>query len=201
MKKIVFSPVPLQRLDKETLHVCVKPLSPPEDNLSAEEQSRLAQYRFEKDAKLFASGRSALRQQLSHYLGTKAIQLKTTAYGKPYLENSSLQFNLSHSEPWLACAFCLQTPVGIDIETMRPFDEMDGVISNCFSVREQAYVNQGPPVGKIARFWRLWCRKEACLKALGCGWIETRSQLSMNIRVRSFCAADYALAVAIAEVS
>jgi phosphopantetheinyl transferase len=100
------------------------------------------------------------------YLGSPPSKLTSGPGGKPYLPDSPLHFNLSDSEDWLAIAFHWGTPVGIDLEVIRPIEEMDPLILNCFSKREQVYVREKET---LARFWEIWNRKEACLKALGLG--------------------------------
>ncbi len=109
---------------------------------------------------------------LKLYLGSSPIKLSKSPTGKLYLANSSLHFNLSDSEDWLAIALSWEAPVGIDIETLRPLEEMKQMVEDYFSLKEQSYVYPKKAISKeetLARFWEIWNRKEACFKALGSG--------------------------------
>lgn len=48
-------------------------------------------------------------------------KLNVTSYGKPYLEGSSLHYNLSHSGVWVVLVVDHE-PVGIDIEKKQTID-------------------------------------------------------------------------------
>lgn len=113
-----------------------------------------------------------LCQILKQYLGASPINLATTPKGKLYLPNSFLHFNLSDSEEWLAIALSWEAPVGVDIEKLRPVEDMEQMIADYFSLKEQAYVYPEKPISEeetLCRFWEIWNRKEACFKALGLG--------------------------------
>lgn len=107
-----------------------------------------------------------LKELLGRYLGEAPKDLATTPEGKLYLPDQSLYFNLSDSDGWLAVAFSWQQAIGIDVERVYPIDEMDQVVLNCFSSREQEYVKEKD---SLVRFWQIWNRKEACCKARGVG--------------------------------
>lgn len=116
-----------------------------------------------------------LNQILKEYLGVSVFKLATSPKGKRYLPDFPLHFNLSDSDGWLAIAFSWETPIGIDIESMRPIEGMNQIIHDSFSPDEQAYV-QFSDEDKVSRFWEIWSRKEACLKALGIGLQDEMSQ-------------------------
>ena len=105
-------------------------------------------------------------QLLSHYLPTISIESewRIEAGGKPYLHNHPLYFNISHTQSWYAMILSLSSPVGIDIEFIRPIKGIENILSVYFSKREQNYINQDP-----IKFFQTWNRKEAGLKALGLG--------------------------------
>ena len=119
-----------------------------------------------------------LRQVLSHYLDCPSVNIATSTEGKHYLPDSSLHFNLSDSDDWLAIALSWEAPVGIDIETIRPIDGTKQIILDNFSPNEQTFVNS-PNDSEVndylGRFWEIWNRKEACLKALGIGLQDNMS--------------------------
>jgi hypothetical protein len=109
---------------------------------------------------------------LGRYLGAAPTHLAISSTGKPYLPNSPLHFNLSDSGDWLALALSWEAPVGIDIEKLRAVEEMDEIVADHFSLKERMYVYPAKPIDerrRIRRFWEIWNRKEACVKALGLG--------------------------------
>jgi len=121
----------------------------------------------DKDAIHIWIGKSDLpHDRLISQLIGQNLDIKALPSGKPYFLNSSLYFNLSDTEDWIAIAFSWQVPIGIDIETIRPVEGMDRLISDYFSSKEQAYVKEKDA---LTRFWKIWNRKEACLKTLGLG--------------------------------
>ena len=147
-----------------------------------------------------------LSQLIERYLGFSPLRIETTPTGKPYLPNSPLSFNLSDTEDWLAVAFSWEAPIGIDIEVIRPIEEMEGLMVDCFSPREQAYVKSQ---NSVERFWEIWTRKEAYCKALGLGLQDQMNRLDCygkgwilvnNVWVRSFFMKEnFSAAVAICQ--
>ena len=70
-----------------------------------------------------ASSDDFKRRVLSHYAAVPPSdwQFVINDKGKPSLEGGAhaLDFNLSHSGEWLACAVTAGTPVGVDLEHCR----------------------------------------------------------------------------------
>ena len=58
--------------------------------------------------------------------------------------------------------------VGVDLESMDRSADVDRLAARVFSESERALARAG---GREA-FFALWSRKEALLKALGCGWAD-----------------------------
>lgn len=114
-----------------------------------------------------------LHSLIQRYLGSSPFTLAKSAQGKPYLPDGSLHLSLSDSEEWVAVAFSFEAPVGIDIEMIRPLEEMEWIIRDSFSKREQAlFHNKMTEAEKVDQFWQIWTRKEACAKTLGQGLLE-----------------------------
>ena len=155
--------------DSDTLHLWVGRWDPSiTTNLTPEDQKEANQFVFPNNHQQFAFRRSLLRKLTAQYIGSspEEIQLLRGPSGKPYLVDSPLQFNLSHSKDWLAILFGWHSPVGIDIEQIRPLPGAEQIIEECLSEREKSYVRGA---NHLSRFWETWNRKEACLKALGLG--------------------------------
>lgn len=108
-----------------------------------------------------------LQELVGRYLGPSFPQkILYSNTRKPYLAGTPLHFNLSDVQEWVAVAFHWNRPVGIDIERIQPVERMEQLIQELFSLEEQQYVQEKEP---LLRFWEIWTRKEACLKALGIG--------------------------------
>jgi 4'-phosphopantetheinyl transferase len=92
--------------------------------LSADERSRAARFRFERDRRRFIVARGALRGLLGRLLGTapSELQFVYNSFGKPALspESGGLKFNLSHSADLALVAIATDREVGVDVEHLRP---------------------------------------------------------------------------------
>lgn len=143
--------------------------------LSADEQERARRFHFQRDRDRFTAARSFLRHQLAHYIGRPALSLRFDygPAGKPSLQRSTdepdIRFNLSHSGDYALLAIALGLEVGIDIEQMRPEIDLLSLANHHFSSHETAELKRCPRADQITAFYRIWSRKEACIKAVGLG--------------------------------
>jgi 4'-phosphopantetheinyl transferase len=142
--------------------------------LSSDERSRSTHFRLIRDSRRFRGRRAALRMALSRYLDQPAskLLLTTGAFGKPSLAcESPLRFNLAHSEDLAVMAFTTTGEVGIDLEAVTGAEISAGSIAaSYFTAREAVLVRQQRSVdAQVRTFLRLWVRKEAVFKAIGCG--------------------------------
>ena len=80
-------------------------------------------------------------------------------YGKPYLEDNSMFFNISNKDNITVCALC-DKELGIDIEKLCFKND---VIDYCCLEKEKAVINDDYD------FTSMWVKKESSIKALGCG--------------------------------
>lgn len=86
-------------------------------------------------------------------------------YGKPFLKDyPQIYFSLSHCEKAIACAIS-ESPIGIDIETLRPFD---AELAEYVCSREEFAAISVSPEPEVA-FTVLWTKKESLCKMLGTG--------------------------------
>ena len=94
-------------------------------------------------------------------------------HGKPYLAAPALRpplyFNMSHSGEMVLIALARGIDVGVDVEEVRPLDNLAGLMAASCSVREQAYLVALPDQERLVMFYKLWTRKEAWLKLRGVG--------------------------------
>jgi 4'-phosphopantetheinyl transferase len=143
--------------------------------LSDDESQRARRFVFDRHRRRWVAARVALRTILAECLGESPGSLTFTygAHGKPELgqrwQSAGLQFNLAHSGDWALIAVGWERRVGIDLEEMREEVVESGIAERYFSPREAAQLRSLPRDLQQIGFFRCWTRKEAYLKALGCG--------------------------------
>lgn len=139
--------------------------------LSADESQRAVRFHFPKDRERYKAAHGCLRNILARYLGCQPGQLDFSAnrYGKPALNDRSLEFNLSHSGDFALIAVARNRKVGIDLERVRSGLEFESIASRCFSQVEVAEFAALPPEQRAAGFFNGWTCKEAYIKAQGLG--------------------------------
>ncbi len=97
-----------------------------------------------------------------------SVQIKRSARGKPYFEDSDIHFSVSHTNALSVICFATHN-IGIDCEsTEREIKHFDLIKSKVFSVKEQKYA-----VSK-ERFIEIWVKKEAYIKYKGLGLPDIR---------------------------
>ena len=178
--------------------------------LPAAAQARAARYST-AEARARAGASEWLKAcWLPRELGLDRVELETGANGKPLLSGSAAEwgFNLSHAGGWAVAALMRGGAIGVDLESMDRRADVDRLGERVFSESERALAQAG---GREA-FFALWSRKEALLKALGCGWadggivrrtrleivpIQTEPETGVRVWSRRVLAGAYALAVAV----
>lgn len=157
------------------------------DVLSPDESARAARFFFEKDRRSFARCRSALRVLLGRYLQTAPERLEFcyNSFGKPELAVLApafpLRFNVSHSGDWALIALTLQQRIGVDIERVRPLDNIDDLARNSFSSYELDVYQHLPDGQRSQAFFHAWTRKEAFIKACGEGLSRPLSEFDVTL--------------------
>jgi len=143
--------------------------------LSDDERRRAEGFRCERDRRAFGVGRGVLRTLVGRYLGIAPARVvfEYGRRGKPRLADTlskaGLRFNAAHSNGLYLCAFALRQEIGIDLEYVIPVPEMLQVAELAFSSAEHAALCALPAEERPQAFFECWSRKEACLKAGGCG--------------------------------
>jgi len=112
-----------------------------------------------------------LRQLLSLYVGLAPQELafEYGEYGKPFLVSSprNLQFNLSHTGEWFACAVAQGMQLGLDLERCEHEREPMQLARRFYSPQEQAALAALDRDSQRLMFYDLWTLKEAWVKAAG----------------------------------
>ena len=141
--------------------------------LPPDEQARADRFHFARDRRRFCVAHAALRDILGRQLGQPPaeVTLRSGTYGKPALGpgRSSIEFNLSHAGEYALVALTLGAQVGVDIEQIRPIDNIRQLAAHTFSPAELARLERCPPDLYDQAFFNCWTRKEAVIKALGLG--------------------------------
>lgn len=144
--------------------------------LASDERARYDRFFFDKDRRQFLLARVLLRTLLSSY-GAAPPQAWTFAHGpqgKPRLAAPAdpavrdLEFNHSHADRLVVCAFTRGAPVGVDVEWAGR--DVDGRTARYFL--SAAELDQLAGLGTDARrafLMQRWTLKEAYAKARGLG--------------------------------
>ncbi len=129
------------------------------------------------ESKVFFASHICLRQLLSAFLNINPDELKfnTTQNGKPYLNNSDLHFNMSHSKTAFAIAIS-KKKVGIDIEDVNININTNDIAKYAYSEAEQLYCSQ---IENFRAFNEIWTLKEAFLKAEGLGLTDNLPEIDV----------------------
>ena len=139
--------------------------------LAADERARAARFHFERDRERFIAGRARLRRLLASYLDRAPAELVFAfgRHGKPALENSGIEFNLSHSGGCALIAMARGRPVGVDVERIRGDFACEDIARRFFAPAEVDQLATLAPEAYATGFFRCWTRKEAYVKARGDG--------------------------------
>ncbi|HEX5234119.1 MAG TPA: 4'-phosphopantetheinyl transferase superfamily protein [Silvibacterium sp.] len=141
--------------------------------LSPDERARMSRLRFAEDQHRYLVCHANLRVLLAGYCRSapQEIAFEANEFGKPALREpagfGTLRFNLSHSENMAILAVTRVGEIGADVEHIRPI-EVD-VAEAHFSKGELAELQTLAETEWLAGFFNCWTRKEAILKAEGCG--------------------------------
>ncbi len=105
-----------------------------------------------------------LKSELLAYHTDFDSNISYNEYGKPYLKNSGVFFNISHCIGLAVCGID-NCEIGVDVENIREFPER--VLKRSFSQREaEAVISSESP---DETFFRVWTLKESFVKAVGIG--------------------------------
>lgn len=141
---------------------------------SPQEIARSTRFYQKRDQRVHLLGRAMIRMIVSELCGlqTRKIQIAVTPHGKPFLDNLSLDFSISHSARWVACGVLAEGRIGIDIEldSRRLADNISDMGGLVLNELERRQLNSVPTCGQMSFFLDIWRRKEALIKATGLGF-------------------------------
>ncbi|RUR17676.1 4'-phosphopantetheinyl transferase superfamily protein [Legionella sp. km535] len=160
------------------------------DILSADEQQKAFNYAFPQDQKRYIAGRYVLRVILSKYISIRPnkINFIYNQYGKPFLKNREIEFNLSHSNNQALLAIS-NSLCGVDIEFKNMDLNLLDLASEILCTNEYKQFASLTAMQQKEIFYHIWTFKEAFVKCLGLGFsfdvkncqlqISTPSQLEL----------------------
>ncbi len=118
-------------------------------------------------------GEPGAREALARALGQPPHTLPITrdAQGRPHFIEPlrHLETGWSHSGDALLVALGEDVELGVDVERVHPRPRAMDVARRFFHADEAAWLQAQPETAREPAFFRLWCAKEAVLKAHGQG--------------------------------
>jgi 4'-phosphopantetheinyl transferase len=136
--------------------------------LTSAEADRAARFHHDADRRRNIVGRAVLRHLLSRHFGVEpqAFRFELRENGKPFLPQSEIHFNVSHSGEVVAIALAVNE-LRVDIEAKHRIPEIAAIAGRFFSKDEAERVCAATDT--TAEFFRIWTMKEAVVKASGQG--------------------------------
>jgi 4'-phosphopantetheinyl transferase len=152
--------------------------------LSQDEIARARRFHFDRDRDRYTRGRGFLRSMLGQISGQApaALIFGTGAQGKPFLQNSTLTFNLSHSRDLAVLVTSQVDPLGIDLEFIDRQIDIAGLTQSCFTPQEAVVLAALAAPEQAARFFAFWTAKEARMKLSGQGMSLPPRQIALDLR-------------------
>lgn len=130
-------------------------------------QDKIKKFRRWQDAQLCLLGRLLVETGIEKVSGRREVwkDVVYNEYGKPYLNDSSIGFNISHSEKIVVCALNA-SEIGIDIErktnNIEPADFKE-------QMTDDEWMKIVSSADRSVAFYKYWTEKEAVIKYMGKG--------------------------------
>ena len=136
--------------------------------LGAGESGRMQRFVRHGRRRQFLIGRVLARQALGLLLGAdpRHLALEGAPDAKPFLsgEHPFVDFSISHSGYWVACAASVVTRLGLDIESIDPARDVLSLAEHAFAEPEVAWLKARPDESRTRDFYHLWSASEARIK-------------------------------------
>jgi 4'-phosphopantetheinyl transferase len=132
-------------------------------------QEKIKRYRRWQDAQLSLMGRILLFRGILEIFNKdfQNKEIRYTKYNKPFFNDNSIHFNISHSGEIVICAITDQSEIGIDIEMISNIEIED--LKSQFTENEWNRIMNSN--NKQEAFFEYWAQKEAVIKSHGDGLI------------------------------
>jgi 4'-phosphopantetheinyl transferase len=178
------------KVTDSTLHIWKIPLEIPAPELSKlfsllndKEKNTATRFRLDQHRRRYIVSHAAMRNILGLLLNTSAhqIEFRTQENGKPYIPQSPIHFNLTHSKELALLAISYQGDVGIDLEYFKQGIDSLGIAERFFHPKEVEQIKQFSSEDRDKYFYFCWTGKEAYLKAKGIGIANHLKMFSLNL--------------------
>jgi len=143
--------------------------------VSPRRREKIDRYQNRQDKNLSLAAEHLLFYAAKDF-GLDNILIKEDENGKPYIENSDVYFNLSHSGERVMCAMG-RHKVGCDVQKIKPVDTK---LAQRFFAKDEyeTIMSEQNESDRTKRLVRLWTLKESFSKAVGLG---------LKMPLNSFC--------------
>jgi 4'-phosphopantetheinyl transferase len=148
----------------ERVLACLLPL------LDEGERARADAVIYPASRRQFIAAHGAFRVILGRGLGVPPASLRWQLgpHGKPELAGPGPRVSFSHSGDFAALATATGRRVGVDIQQLLPRLDVTRMAARFYPPQEAEFVAAAPGRARqVARYTRLWARKEACVKVAG----------------------------------
>jgi 4'-phosphopantetheinyl transferase len=130
--------------------------------------------------------RAALRTALSEWLecSPSEVSFVRGPYGKPALAGAGagdVHFNVSRAGECCLIAITAIGPIGVDVERVVSFPEVEAIARTRFAPAEAAAILEHTGERRLRAFYNCWTRKEACLKATGAGLTRPLDAVTVTV--------------------
>ena len=145
------------------------------------EQLRADKFYFDEDRETYIACHALLRLILSKKLNKNPLEISFIyeRNAKPGLMGNPLYFNITHTREAFAFAISWYYYVGMDLENSNRTIDFASVIESFFSKKESEFILESKD-DSSDRFFLIWTRKEALLKAIGTGIMIDLAQIDVS---------------------
>lgn len=164
--------------------------------LSDAELERSKSFIKEQDKENYLIQKILLRQILGSKLNLfpKKINFDLTDKGKPYIAQSDIHFNVSHSQHYFLIAIS-DVEIGADIEVINKNRNIEALAKKIMSRDEITYYDSLIKEKKLDYFYKIWTQKEAYTKCLGTGLTTKLEDINLkelnNFKIETHKTSDY----------
>lgn len=128
-------------------------------------KKKILKYVKQEDRILSVTAYSLFKYAM-HLIGKSStnMEIEVNPYGKPYIKNNDIYFNISHTENAVACAIGF-SEVGVDIQkNVTGYEKIMKWV--CSPLERERILRESSP---IQYFTKLWTLKESYVKCIGTG--------------------------------
>jgi len=150
------------------------------DKIRKAKRKKIERFKFREDKLRCLSGEILLKYALEKYFNIEYNKeiITEDEFGKPYLRDKQISFNISHSGSW-AVVVCYVNDAGIDVERVvnPPYE----IMPDTFTKNEIKQIEDCGLQEKADMFYKIWTLKESYIKMIGQGLSIPLDSFSINI--------------------